>query len=506
MKRFDNFQRKIKKFIEYGADLDLTKFSEDKSEEYKYRLYGVLVHEGSTISWGHYYCYIKNSNDLWYCMNDSSVSQTSLKTVLNQTPYLLFYEKYQVKKITNKVHQEKITSLPMSIKSIQNGNGNILNKTESKEKIIINNNEEKKINTFKDIEKKNISISNNLNTSKNEISSIDSLIKKKNDEKNGVLLKNNPHIKTNKIESQKVENEKKIYEKVNLSNGYSDHGTIDNLMMNIPTKESEIFVDTNITDVKLEKKIDISYKIHLKDTVKITKSEKEEEKLNFEIIESIEKLDSELLNREDTKESIQTLFNNKPFMSKRYKRLLSIYSRFGGCIKNSKENNFFLNNKNNDLSLNENKDIVKKVKKTKENNIKENLIREKKLKEINRTNLMDENNNENNEDDEAPHKKRIFNTKINELYHGHFIERWEDDDDDENELNNLRKQADFVRNSDAFKKSKILRKCKYDLDYDAGKQKKVKIYEEKTTNRNHFQQKHTFLLRKYNRMNKYQKK
>ena len=462
------------------------------------------MHEGSTISWGHYYCYIKNSNDLWYCMNDSSVSQTSLKTVLNQTPYLLFYEKYQVKKFTNKINQEKITSLPMNIKSIPNNNGNILNKTESNEKIIILNNEENKINILKDIDKKNISINNNLNSSKNqnknEISSIDSFIKKKNDVKNEVLLKNNPEIKSNKIESQKVEKEKEIFEKVNLSNGHSDHGSIDNLMMNILKKESEIFVDTN-TDVKLEKKIEMSYKIHNNDPLKMRKSEKVEEKLNFEIIESIEKLDSELLNLEDTKESIQTLFIKKPFMSKRYKRLLSIYSRFGRFKKNSKENNFFMSDKNNDLSLNENKDIVKKVKKTKENNIKENLIREKNI-----TNLLDENNNENNEEDEAPHKKRIFNTKINELYHGHFIERWEDDDDDENELNNLRKQADFVRNSDAFKKSKILRKCKYDLDYDAGKQKKVKIYEEKTTNRNHFQQKHTFLLRKYNRMNKYQKK
>ena len=40
-----------------------------------YQLYGVLVHFGFSCHSGHYYCYIKNSNGIWYCMNDSQVRQ-----------------------------------------------------------------------------------------------------------------------------------------------------------------------------------------------------------------------------------------------------------------------------------------------------------------------------------------------------------------------------------------------------------------------------------------------
>jgi ubiquitin carboxyl-terminal hydrolase 36/42 len=39
-----------------------------------YDLFGVLVHIGGGLHFGHYYCYVKNSNNMWYCMNDSSVS------------------------------------------------------------------------------------------------------------------------------------------------------------------------------------------------------------------------------------------------------------------------------------------------------------------------------------------------------------------------------------------------------------------------------------------------
>lgn len=57
-----------------------------------YDLYAVLVHAGSTCFSGHYYCYVKNSNGIWYCMNDSDVYQVSLQQVLKQKgAYMLFY-------------------------------------------------------------------------------------------------------------------------------------------------------------------------------------------------------------------------------------------------------------------------------------------------------------------------------------------------------------------------------------------------------------------------------
>lgn len=39
-----------------------------------YKLYAVLVHSGFSCHSGHYYCFVRNSNNFWYCMNDSAVS------------------------------------------------------------------------------------------------------------------------------------------------------------------------------------------------------------------------------------------------------------------------------------------------------------------------------------------------------------------------------------------------------------------------------------------------
>jgi len=45
------------------------------ANDYRYRLYGVLVHEGHSTSSGHYYCYVMTADGTWYCMNDHIVSR-----------------------------------------------------------------------------------------------------------------------------------------------------------------------------------------------------------------------------------------------------------------------------------------------------------------------------------------------------------------------------------------------------------------------------------------------
>ena len=39
----------------------------------RYRLYAVLVHHGSSLSSGHYVCFVRTSGGTWYLMNDSQV-------------------------------------------------------------------------------------------------------------------------------------------------------------------------------------------------------------------------------------------------------------------------------------------------------------------------------------------------------------------------------------------------------------------------------------------------
>lgn len=97
LKRFDynsTFGGKINKPVAYVEYLNMRRYmSQPQGPMEWYRLYGVLVHYGFSCHSGHYYCYVRNSNGIWYCMNDSEVSQVSFSTVLQQEAYLLFYVK-----------------------------------------------------------------------------------------------------------------------------------------------------------------------------------------------------------------------------------------------------------------------------------------------------------------------------------------------------------------------------------------------------------------------------
>ena len=44
----------------------------------KYSLYGVLVHSGSSTHSGHYYCYVRTSNNMWYTLDDNRVMKISV--------------------------------------------------------------------------------------------------------------------------------------------------------------------------------------------------------------------------------------------------------------------------------------------------------------------------------------------------------------------------------------------------------------------------------------------
>ncbi|XP_061564068.1 ubiquitin carboxyl-terminal hydrolase 42 isoform X2 [Cololabis saira] len=101
LKRFANFTGgKLTKDVKYPEYLDLQPFmSQSQGESQIYGLYAVLVHSGFSCHAGHYFCYIKASNGQWYQMNDSSVSVSDIRSVLNQQAYVLFYTKsYDMKK------------------------------------------------------------------------------------------------------------------------------------------------------------------------------------------------------------------------------------------------------------------------------------------------------------------------------------------------------------------------------------------------------------------------
>ncbi len=99
MKRFDNSQKKIRKFIKYDKKINLNKYQVlNSNKNNKYKLSSVLIHNGGSIYSGHYYCYVRVSRDEWYLFNDHMVKKVNESEVLKQMPYLLFYERIINKK------------------------------------------------------------------------------------------------------------------------------------------------------------------------------------------------------------------------------------------------------------------------------------------------------------------------------------------------------------------------------------------------------------------------
>mgnify|MGYP002142120631 CR=1 FL=1 len=84
---------KIGRPVSFPATLDFGPVMSAGRERPQYSLYAVIVHEGGSCNSGHYHAFVKNSSGIWYSMNDCSVHQVSLASVLQQRAYILFYQR-----------------------------------------------------------------------------------------------------------------------------------------------------------------------------------------------------------------------------------------------------------------------------------------------------------------------------------------------------------------------------------------------------------------------------
>ncbi|KAJ1258316.1 hypothetical protein BS78_10G066300 [Paspalum vaginatum] len=94
LKRFNPFnpREKIDKKVDFQPVLDLKPFvSDSKVADFKYSLYGVLVHAGWNTQSGHYYCFVRTSSGMWHNLDDNKVCQVREADVLRQKAYMLFY-------------------------------------------------------------------------------------------------------------------------------------------------------------------------------------------------------------------------------------------------------------------------------------------------------------------------------------------------------------------------------------------------------------------------------
>lgn len=95
LKRFNNKSQKNQIYVNFPInELDLSEYVIGyKKNNYKYELYGVCNHSGSS-SGGHYTAYVKNANEKWYNFNDTSVTEVGLnESIITSKAYLLFYRK-----------------------------------------------------------------------------------------------------------------------------------------------------------------------------------------------------------------------------------------------------------------------------------------------------------------------------------------------------------------------------------------------------------------------------
>lgn len=88
------YMRKIGTPVKYSEKLDLAPYtSKDKKvSEASYSLYAVLVHLGYGCDSGHYFAYVKAPNGNWYRVDDEDVEAVSIKEVMSQNAYMLFYQ------------------------------------------------------------------------------------------------------------------------------------------------------------------------------------------------------------------------------------------------------------------------------------------------------------------------------------------------------------------------------------------------------------------------------
>jgi ubiquitin carboxyl-terminal hydrolase 36/42 len=96
LKRFEYVHShggKLVKTVAFPEVLDLSRFMSRPDPTAVYRLHGVLVHSGHSTHGGHYYSFVRGATGVWHCMDDSSVTQVSMHTVLQQKAYLLFYSR-----------------------------------------------------------------------------------------------------------------------------------------------------------------------------------------------------------------------------------------------------------------------------------------------------------------------------------------------------------------------------------------------------------------------------
>ncbi|KAI7905969.1 uncharacterized protein BX663DRAFT_498314 [Cokeromyces recurvatus] len=121
----DGDQTKINKFIQFEETMNIKRTICETEKDHVnkvYHLYAAIVHTGQTIHDGRYIAYVKSSNGIWYCMDNENVQVVSVKKLLEEKPYMLFYNSPVPKTAQHekKIPMKNETSVPELINKNEN--------------------------------------------------------------------------------------------------------------------------------------------------------------------------------------------------------------------------------------------------------------------------------------------------------------------------------------------------------------------------------------------------
>lgn len=133
----------MKQAVSYPMFLDLTEYCESKELPVKYQLLSVVVHEGRSLSSGHYIAHCKQPDGSWATYDDEYINIISERDVLKEpNAYYLLYTRLTPK------------SVPLPLAKSAMATGNVTSKSKQEQAVNEPNNRPLKINSKKNNRKK----------------------------------------------------------------------------------------------------------------------------------------------------------------------------------------------------------------------------------------------------------------------------------------------------------------------------------------------------------------
>jgi hypothetical protein len=439
MKRFSPSGKKITNFIEFQDQMDIREYTSFPGENCGYQLHGIVVHQGQNRSSGHYYALIKGANNVWYEIDDDSIKQVGIKTVLKENIYMLFYSRVFEK---NEFHEKKyMNQNENEIKIERNGvkierinNDQIKSKNESK-KVIISNNDKIKNDTEdnNDIKNQNDSDVDDDNDIKNES---DDDNNKNNDKINDEKMKENKSKINIKNEIKKnlkpllINNEKEEEEEEEIKQSILTPEKLKNIKELLSPKVSSPFGKKFISPFKISSPFKYSspilksprspFQMISNQTYNLRRRDK---KIKFKKLNLTNDDEKIKLNKNDENDKLKNESdeekNNEKNKIKKNKKTNDEKNKLN---ESDEEKNKKEKKKKTTKKILDDEEILKDIKideKVNDEKVNdENLDIENKLNEIYKNNVSKWNNDE-NENLEPENKKRKLNDSID------FEELWD---------------------------------------------------------------------------------